>query len=132
MNGTDQKVTPISDEAIESAPMWLKVIVVVLGLAIIAMLGLILYRVLAGPSPDDSLPPAAVGQSSPRALAIVPQDFELLGPAGSKLVALVPSGDELFLHFQVDGADGNASEHVIILNRRTGSVSTVRIAIPKT
>lgn len=120
MNGSDQKVTPIDDEAMESAPFWLKAIVVGLGLAILGMLGLILYKIIVGPgekqSGDTSQDLPAVSQS----VGTPPSgDFDIDVPAGATLVTMVPAGAEVFLHFRL--SDG--SDQIIVLNRLTGETS---------
>ncbi len=127
MNGSDQKVTPIDDEVMESAPFWLKAIVVGLGLAILGMLGLILYKIIMGPGDKQ---PGDTPQDMPtinQSVGLVPAppsgDFDIDVPAGAALVTMVPSGPEVFLHFRL--TDG--SDQIIVLNRVTGETSTVGI-----
>lgn len=129
MNGSDPKVTSIDEETMESAPFFLKAIVVGLGIAIIAMLGLILYKIVAGPAEEKAVPasrpdPIAAEQleslagrlwtDGPKA-----QDFDIAVPEGATLVSTVPAGAEVFLHVRL--ADG--TDQVLILNRVTGDIS---------
>lgn len=127
MNGTDQKVTPISDEAVASAPMWLKVLVVVLGIAIVGMLALIFYRIMAGPG-DEKTARQIAAPAIPASLPpIEARDFDVIAPDGASLVSVVPAGAEVFLHFRTsDGRD-----EVIILDRRTGNRSRLVISPPE-
>lgn len=117
MNGSDPKVTPESDETLESAPFFLKAIVVGLGVAIIAMLGLILYKIVAGPAKDGAPEPIVEAVLPPA--EVQAKDFDVLVPAGATLVAMVPAGSEVFLHVRL--ADG--TDQVLILNRITGELS---------
>ncbi len=122
MNGSDQKVTPIDEETMASAPFWLKAIVVGLGIAIIAMMGLILYRIVSGPSEEpETVSALAPAISAPTSQNLSARDFNIDAPQGASLVAMVPAGAEVFLHFRLE--DG--SDQVIILNRATGEQSTV-------
>lgn len=124
MNGSDQKVTPIDEETMASAPFWLKAVVVGLGIAIIAMMGLILYRIVAGPGEEPATGSAAAPvMSVPAYQGLSARDFDVQAPQGASLVAMVPAGTEVFLHFRLeDGGD-----QVIILNRATGEQSTLRV-----
>lgn len=129
MNGSDQKVTPIDEETMASAPFWLKAVVVGLGVAIIAMMGLILYRIVAGPGEEPATGAASVPATSvpvmsvPVSQGFSARDFDVQAPQGASLVAVVPAGADVFLHFRLeDGGD-----QVIILNRATGEQSTLRV-----
>ena len=117
MNGSDQKVTPIDEETMASAPFFLKAIVVGLGIAIIAMMGLILYRIVSGPAPEEEEQPT-IGVSVP-ATAVPAGDFNVPVPEGAELVSMVPAGAEVFLHFRLKGG----TDQVVILNRVTGEIS---------
>ena len=117
MNGSDEKVTPIDEETMASAPFFLKAIVVGLGIAIIAMLGLILYRIVSGPLPEEEQQPV-VGTTAP-ATAVPSGNFNVPVPEGAELVSMVPAGAEVFLHFRLrEGKD-----QIVIVNRVTGEIS---------
>lgn len=123
MNGSDPKVTPVDEETMASAPFFLKALVVGLGIAIIVMLGLILYKIVAGPESEPEARPAPV----PTPVTALPaRDFDIDAPEGATLVAMVPAGAEVFLHFRL--ADG--SDQIIILNRATGEQSSLRVNPP--
>ncbi len=126
MNGTDQKVTPINEEALAAAPMWLKTLVVVLGIAIIGMIALILHRIINGPAEEKLSASVAVPIAEDTAVVLAPQDFDIAAPADGKLVAIVPSGAEVFMHFQLE----SGSQEVLILNRQTGAVSRIHVKKP--
>lgn len=122
MNGSEPKVTPpkvsaIDEETMESAPFFLKAIVVGLGIAIIAMLGLILYKIIMGPEAEDT--PEPVVESVLPPVSIDAKDFDIVVPEGASLVSMVPAGAEVFLHVRLsDGTD-----QVVILNRISGEIS---------
>ena len=116
MNATDEKVTPIDEETMASAPFFLKAIVVGLGIAIIAMLGLILFRIVSGPMPEESEPVTAISQP---VTAAPSGNFNVPMPEGAELVRMVPAGTEVFLHFRLKGG----ADQVVILDRATGEIS---------
>ena len=126
MNGTTENVTHHSDEVVAPTPVWLKMLVVGLGVAIIAMLGLILYKIISGVGDmtDDKAVPIEAAAARPALLA--KGDFDIDRPANMELVAVVPAGNEVFLHFR----GKNGTDQVIIFNRLTGDVSTLNIAMP--
>ncbi|MBO6505619.1 MAG: hypothetical protein JJ850_08110 [Kordiimonadaceae bacterium] len=127
MNGSEPKVTSpkesvIDEETMESAPFFLKAIVVGLGIAIIAMLALILYKIVTGPEAEEEAPEPVVETVLPPS-RIEAKDFDVAVPQGAALVSMVPAGTEVFLHVRLsDGTD-----QVIILNRVTGDVSRLSI-----
>lgn len=128
MNVTDQNVTQQNEEEIPKAPGWLKVLVAVLGIAIVGMLLLIVFKVANGDHQKPDEPIGALPASSPATTAFPPGelpqgDFELPRPEGATLVSVTPSGIEVYLHFRMP--DGG--ETITILNRQTGAVSTINI-----
>lgn len=128
MNPTHQNVTPDREGEleVETAPTWLKVLVVVLGLAIVGMLALIIFKVAAGDNNKDQvqLPPASNGVIGEEpALVQVPERLQLELPIGSEIVSMIPYGRELF--FRVRHVSGE--QEVFILNRLTGAVSRIEV-----
>ena len=126
MNGSDAKVTPpksggIDEETMESAPFFLKAIVVGLGIAIIGMLGLILYKIVAGPS-EEAAPTPVVEAVLPPA-GIDAKDFDIAVPADATLVSMQPQGAEVFLHVRL--SDG--SDQVIVVNRASGEIARLTL-----
>lgn len=127
MNGTTENVTHQNDDVVTPTPVWLKMLVFGLGIAIICMLGLILYKIITGvgdmaeqqPAPLEVV--AAPVAPSPELMAS--GDFEISRPANMELIAVVPAGNEVFLHFR--GKDGG--DKVIIFNRLTGNTSTLNL-----
>lgn len=117
MNGSDEKVTPIDEETMASAPFFLKAIVVGLGIAIIAMLGLILYRIVSGPLPEEEEQPVA--EVSAPVTAVPAGNFNVPVPEGAELISMVPAGAEVFLHFRLK----EGTDQVVILNRINGEIS---------
>ena len=98
----------------------LKAVVFGLGILCICAFGVLVWLVLTGGLAREAdvkapiAPPAAV--SAP--VGPVWGDLALGQPAGSALVALVPSGDTLAFHFRApDGV-----ERVIVVDPRTGRV----------
>ena len=131
MNGTDENVTHQDDEIIVSTPMWLKALVAVLSIAIVCMLGLILYKIISGvgdtadvpkQSTQTPLQPAAASPAIITAAAI-----NIARPENMTLVTFTPAGAEVYLHFR--GSDG--ADQIVILNRSTGEVSTLKITKPE-
>lgn len=116
--------------AAESAPTWLKVLVVVLGLAIIGMLALIIYKVMAGDAdePKIQLPPVSEAPFPTGDLVQIPDTLTLELPAGSEVISVAPHGREIY--FRVRAVSG--SEQVFILDRLTGAVSRIEITVGDT
>lgn len=127
MNGTTENVTHDSDEMVATTPAWLKILVVGLGIAIIGMLGLILYKIITGlgDMAEETMAPAATMALHP-ASTIIPGDYAVVRPSGMELIAVVPSGAEVFLHFRGKGG----ADQIIIFNRVTGDTSTMKIVDP--
>lgn len=134
MNATDQNVTheseAIDDEQVPATPMWLKVLVTVLGLAIVAMLLLIVFKIANGDhqKPDElkqeaALPSLSAGATVFPPISLTAGDYEVPRPDGAALVSITPAGIELYMHFKSD----TGSEQIIILNRQTGALSTITI-----
>lgn len=129
MNGTTENVTHQNDDIVTPTPVWLKILVVGLGVAIIVMLGLILYKIISGVSnmSDDGQLPIELSAVPPVALAALPGgNFNIARPKGMELVAMVPADGEVFLHFR----GKNGDDKVIIFNRLTGDVTSLEIAVP--
>lgn len=125
MAAQDENVTPETPFPVESAPGWLKALVVGLGIAIIGMLALILFKIVAGDATEEAEPlsPAAAAPGQ-HVAPLEAGDYEIERPIGATLVSVRPSGEEVYLRFRlVSGGD-----EIVILNRRTGDIS--RIAVP--
>jgi len=127
-------VTPNSaaeDQEDIRAPMWLKMVVLFLGLGIIGMLGLIGYKIMSG-GDDKASKSAVVGTETSTAVPLVqgvasPVKFgayTVRRPAGSELVRVSSSPAEITFHF--DGPEGDI---IILLDRKTGRES--RVSVPK-
>lgn len=127
MNGTTENVTHDSDEMVTLTPVWLKVLVVGLGVAIIGMLGLILYKIITGVGDmtEDTVAPVEVAAAQPTPV-FTPGDYDIVRPGSMELVTVVPAGAEVFLHFR----DKGGADQIIIFNRLTGETSTLKIAVP--
>ena len=127
MTGSDENVTLQDDEIIVSTPLWLKGLVAVLSIAIVAMLGLILYKIISGVG-ETSETPKQLGQapqlSTASAGALTGGEYNIVRPANMTLVTMMPAGAEVYLHFR--GNDG--TDQIIIFNRLTGEQSLLRIA----
>lgn len=128
MNATDQNVTQQNEEETPKAPGWLKALVVILGVGIVGMLLLIVFKIANGDHQKLEEPIGALPASSPAATVFPPGelpvgDFEVPRPEGATLVSIVPSGVEVYMHFKTE--DG--VERITILNRQTGAVSTIII-----
>lgn len=140
MTVADQNVTPemqlgaqaVSDEAEAHTPRWLIGLVVVLGVAFLAMLAVIVIKLLNGEGPMAAKDPAPVvatsgpaGQAALSAQAVEAMgDFNVARPEGATLVSTELHGREIMLHFRTpDGTDT-----LIVLNRMTGQQSRVTIA----
>ncbi|WP_262694940.1 hypothetical protein [Kordiimonas aquimaris] len=128
MNATDQNVTQQNEEETSKAPGWLKALVVILGVGIVGMLLLIVFKIANGDHQKPDEPIGALPASSP-AVTVFPSgelptgDFEISRPNGAALVSVTPSGVEVYMHFKTE--DG--AERITILNRQTGAVSTIII-----
>jgi len=132
MNGTDENVTHQDDELIVSTPIWLKALVAVLSIAIVGMLGLILYKIISGVGEPADVPEQLQQVQQPnQSLATLPAvvtagEINIVRPGNMTLVTMVPAGAEVYLHFR--GADG--ADQIVIYNRSSGEVSTLKIAKP--
>lgn len=131
MNGTTENVTHQNDDDIPETPLWLKLLVWGLGAAIIAMLGLILYKIVTGVGDmvEEGVPPVELATVPPASGSrVIPiGNFEVIRPANMQLTSVVPAGDEVYLHFQAE----NGADQIVILNRLTGGVSKLKIAGPE-
>jgi hypothetical protein len=125
MNAVEQNVTHETGEEHPKSPFWLKMLVTVLGLAIIGMLGLIIFKIVAGDHQKETLtdlPSATIGSVQHQPLP--PHgDHQVTIPQGGQLIEVQPNGVELMLRIKlVDG-----SEKILFLNRTSGVVTTVEI-----
>lgn len=126
MNATDQNVTPKGDEKAVYTPMWLKVLVIVLGAAIVGMLLLIVVKIAAGDHQKEESDVDNQSISVPTTVTLPPlngKDFNIVKPAEAQLVAIIPAGNEVFLHFRSE--DGN--EQIVVLDRKSGTTSLITI-----
>ncbi len=139
MTSANENVTENADMT-PKAPMALKVLVVALGIAIVALLGLIIWKVMAGDHKKKAPPQVTAERGSlvggievqglaPQTLqgVLYQTDFSdliLRRPEGGQLVSYTPNGLEIILHFKM--ADG--TDQLLIINRATGKES--RITIP--
>jgi len=126
MTAAKQNVTRNSAEEVPETtkvPMGLKILVVVLGLAILGMLGLIIYKVLAGgqKTPTTAAPNVL---AAPTSNAASFSDMDVKRPVGSLLVEVTTNSHEIMLHFS--GADGDT---LIFIDRTKGTKHS--ISIPK-
>jgi len=130
MTLVNENVTQNGNDA-PKAPLGLKILVVALGIAIIVMLGLIIWKVMAGDH-KKSVPATVPGvRMAPKEHAQVPENVEasyfdltVTRPAKSELVRSTVAELEVVLHFRSATADT-----IIVINRATGKES--RITVPK-
>lgn len=122
MTPVKENVTQNGEETPQT-PMGLKVLVVVLGIAIIFMLGLIIWTVMTGGADEDVPPPptATIGETVNSAESF---DLAVARPAASELISVQGSPAEIILHFRSLEADT-----VIIIDRDTGKES--RLTSPR-
>lgn len=134
MNATDQNVTHENeaheDEEVPSTPIWLKALVTVLGVAIVAMLLLIVFKIANGDhqktgqaQQDAALPSVAANATLFPPIPVSAGDYEVPRPEGATLVSVMPAGAEVYMHFRSE----EGTEQIIILNRQTGALSTITI-----
>jgi len=122
MAAADPKVTPGEEVEYDSPPIWLKVLVIVLGIAIVGMLVAIVTKIIAGIE-EQPLKEAAEKQAHVSATApLITGDMMVKRPEGTELVATTLSGNHLLLTFR--GEDG---DHILILDPAAGTESWVRI-----
>ena len=115
------------------APKGLKYLTIGLGLAIVFMIGLILYKLAettgdALSGGDEEAPQAAASQPASLAPAAAQVSYagvtyDVERPAGAELVSVTTNGAEIIFHFRSDAAD-----IVTILDRRTGAITKVNVA----
>lgn len=133
MTAETENVTLANALQSETAPMWLKVLVVVLGIAIVGMLALILFKIVAGSGVEE---PSAVGVSQSQEAQfsqpvqsgtepLPPQDFDIVRPEGASLLSVRASGADVIFHFRLP----EGSDQIIILDRRSGAVSRVNVPL---
>lgn len=122
MTPVKENVTQNGEETPQT-PVGLKVLVVVLGVAIIFMLGLIIWTVMTGGAAEDTPPPpvATIGETANSAESF---DIAVTRPAESELISVQGSPVGIILHFRSLEADT-----VIIIDRVTGKES--RLTSPK-
>ena len=112
------------------APLGLKLLVIGLGVAIIGMLALIIYKIaekttnsLAGEKPSVQVMENPEGQQAAMAAGGIKGDYQLTYPAGSSIDSLTVQGTVLIAMVTVP--DGQ--KRVILLNLTTGQQSTVQL-----
>ena len=123
MTSVKENVTQNGDD-VPQTPMGLKVLVVVLGLAIIFMLGLIIWKVMMGGAGKDVPVPVVASNLNPYGRPVgsgrpdspVDVDLTIARPAGSELISTQVGSTEIVLHFRSVSADT-----IIIVDRFTGN-----------
>jgi hypothetical protein len=133
MTAANENVTEnaVSDgEEAPRAPLGLKILVVALGLAILVVLGLIIFKVMAG----DHKKAKASREAQVAASTLSPSlaevesgaifDLSIVRPAGSSLVSTSVTSAEIVLTFKAPDADT-----IVVINRATGKES--RLTVPK-
>ncbi|SDE50150.1 hypothetical protein [Kordiimonas lacus] len=130
----DEKVTPQNegaavsggdDEAVPSHT-GMKVLVIGLGIAILAMVGLMVYKI------SERAAQSLMGEGDTEAVATAPVmapaqsygDFQIERPAGATLMSVTGQGAELVFHFR-----SNAGDTIITLNRVTGEQAKVDVPL---
>ncbi|WP_308912030.1 hypothetical protein [Pseudokordiimonas caeni] len=122
MAAADPKVTSGEDVEYDRPPMWLKVLVIVLGIAIVGMLVAIVTKIMTGLG-DEPLPPETAGPTvSTPVVPLATGEISVRRPAGTMLVSTALSGDRLVLTFR--GEDG---DHILVLDQATGAERWVHI-----
>ncbi len=112
--------TASEEEAPARSNTGLIILVVALGVAILAMMGLIIFKVIAGDAKKSSKPAEKVAVVA----SVAPADYHVKKPEGAVLASSSLQGAEVLLHFKTQ--DGN--DVLIILDRKTGQQSKVFIA----
>jgi hypothetical protein len=105
----------------------LKRLVLVLGLVLLALFGFVVYAIanraaeslMELEAPADETPIA----SAPVLSGLVADDFAVMRPEGSTLVSVSANARELIFHFR----DAAGADHVILVDRQTGSQTPVRV-----
>lgn len=92
-----------------SAPLWLKVLVIVMGLLIIAGFVVIAAEIARRMSSPNASRPPAVGRVFAERIAL---------PSGAKVVSMTPVGDRLAVHVETAGGLSTA----YIVDPRTGAL----------
>jgi len=115
--GTEQ------DQQVQKVPVGLKVLVVVLGLAILGMLGLIIFTVLAGGKKTSTAKTIPTIEKTTENRADFP-DINIVRPADSALIKVTTGSGEIILHFSSPEGDT-----LIFVDRAEGTEN--RISIPK-
>ncbi|MFC3053088.1 hypothetical protein [Kordiimonas pumila] len=126
MTVTNQNVTPDgagSDENISDvkAPLVLKIIVAVLGIAIIGMLGLILMKIISGDHKKTTAK-QMVGHAVSKQQNMLIEDREIKVPAGTVFEAVTSDNAHLILHFK--GADKTV---LVLLDKQTGDLTNITV-----
>ncbi len=133
----DQKVTPQNESAAVSGAegedipkhTGMKVLVIALGVAILAMVGLMVYKISerAAQSLMEEGKTETVTEA-PVVPALMPTeaygDYQVERPAGATLLSVTAQGAELVFHFR-----SNTGDTVITLNRLTGAQAKVEIPL---
>jgi len=132
MTAANQNVTHDSAENADDtptvkAPIGLKILVTVLGIAIIGMLGLIIFKIISGdhkktkPAENVALPAIS---AAPITTNVSYEDVMLTRPKGMELVNV--SSDSVSLVLQFKGPSGTV---VMLVDKNNGK--TRKIEIPK-
>lgn len=119
MAAADPKVTPGEDVEYDRPPMWLKVLVIVLGIAIVGMLVAIVTKIMTGLG--DEPQPVETAEAVVAA-PMVAGEISIKRPDGATLVSTSLSGNRLVLTFRGDDGD-----HILLLDQTTGTERWVHI-----
>lgn len=121
MAAADPKVTPGEDVEYDRPPMWLKVLVIVLGIAIVGMLVAIVTKIMTGLG-EEPQPVETAEVTVATSVPMVAGEISVKRPDGATLVSTSLSGNRLVLTFQSDDGD-----HILLLDQTTGTERWVHI-----
>jgi len=131
MTAAKQNVTENGTEQ-HKAPFGLKLLVVGLGIAIVIMLGLIIFKVIAGDhkkTKKTELPLQQVSEAQPQISRVIESvtginfNLTMKRPAGSDLISASTTATEIILHFKSAQADT-----IVVVNRKTGKESRLTVS----
>lgn len=126
MTVNDPNVTPKmdGDEPVK-APIGLIILVVALGIAIIAMLGLMVYKLMNGDaSKSKDTQEVGIVAESPLTPSVNFEEITLKKPAGGRLADVKLHSATILLHYKTE-----KGETLILVDKHTGKES--RIIIPE-
>lgn len=125
MTAGTENVTPnMNDEEEVKAPLFLKILVVVLGLGILGMLALITVKIMKGDAskPKKVASPVVKDITGSVPMSLGFEELTVSKPEGSELVSVNTQGRTVVLHYRSE-----EKTTLILIDKATGTESRINV-----